>query len=181
MLRRPIALTGELRPLIRAAGPARIVNLSSSAYRMYRGDPFADLQSSQRYVGIQAHARAKLLNLIWTFALAEQLKPDGIAVNAVNPGAAWTAGTAQLTPEAVPAWKYVWPLVRFFQRRAPADKAARGPAWLASAPEAAGVTGSYVEGRKHSRPRVAADPARQQRVVQLAASLISAAPTVSGG
>ncbi|MGP7999326.1 MAG: SDR family NAD(P)-dependent oxidoreductase [Streptosporangiaceae bacterium] len=177
----PIALTGELRPLIRAAGPARIVNLSSSAYRMYRGDPFADLQSSQRYVGIQAHARAKLLNLIWTFALAEQLKPDGIAVNAVNPGAAWTAGTAQLTPEAVPAWKYVWPLVRFFQRRAPADKAARGPAWLASAPEAAGLTGSYVEGRKHSRPRVAADPARQQRVVQLAASLISAAPTVSGG
>jgi NAD(P)-dependent dehydrogenase (short-subunit alcohol dehydrogenase family) len=106
--------------------------MSSSAYKMWHHGPFDDIQSQRAYIGIQAHAHAKLLNLIWTFALAEQLRPQGATVNATNPGAAWTPGTAQLTPEAVPAWKYVWPVVRFFQRRGSPAKAAQRPAMASS-------------------------------------------------
>jgi hypothetical protein len=36
-----------------------------------------------------------------------------VTANAVNPGSAWTPGTAALTPEAVPSWRPIWPLVRF--------------------------------------------------------------------
>src|SRR5262249_5091521 len=106
----PVALTEALRPLLLASVPARVVNMNSSAHKMWRRDPLYDLQSRARYVGISAHARAKLLNLIWTVALARQLDGAGVGANAVNPGAAWTPGTAQLTPEAVPFWPPIRPI-----------------------------------------------------------------------
>ena len=173
----PVALTEALLPLLTQRPGARVVNMSSSAYKMWHQGPFEDIQSQRGYVGIQAHAHAKLLNLIWTFALARQFRPQKVAVNATNPGAAWTPGTAQLTPEAVPAWKYVWPVVRFFQRRGSAAKAARSPLWLAASSEADGLTGTYVEKRKRLRPKAAADPDNQRRVIELAQALVSQAPT----
>jgi NAD(P)-dependent dehydrogenase (short-subunit alcohol dehydrogenase family) len=173
----PAALTAALLPLLAGRPGSRVVNMSSSAYKMWHHGPFDDIQSERAYVGIQAHAHAKLLSLIWTFALAGQLKPQGVAVNATNPGAAWTPGTAQLTPEAVPAWKYVWPLVRFFQRRGSPAKAARSPLWLATSPEAGELTGTYVENQKPKRPGIATSPGNQQRVAELADALVSQAPT----
>jgi NAD(P)-dependent dehydrogenase (short-subunit alcohol dehydrogenase family) len=163
--------TSQIRP------GARVVNMSSSAYKMWHHGPFHDIQSQHAYVGIQAHAHAKLLNLIWTFALAGQLRSEGILVNATNPGAAWTPGTAQLTPEAVPAWKYLWPVVRFFQRRGSPAKAAQNPLWLASSIEAGRLTGTYLEKRRPHQPNLAANPDNQRRVTQLAQTLVSQAPT----
>lgn len=176
----PAALTEGLLPLLTRKPGARVVNMSSSAYKMWRHGPFDDIQSQRAYVGIQAHAHAKLLNLIWTFALAEQVRSQRVSVNATNPGSAWTPGTAQLTPEAVPAWKYVWPLVRFFQRRGSPAKAAQGPLWLAASSEADGLTGTYVEKRKQHRPKAATDPDNQRRVIELAHALVSQAPTAHG-
>jgi retinol dehydrogenase-12 len=166
----PYTLTNNLLETLRGNPQPRIVNVVSSAYKMWHGDPFDDIQSRERYVAIRAHARAKLLNLIWTFALAEQLG-DGAAVNATNPGMAWTNGTAALTRQAVPAWRYIWPLVRFFQRRASPEKASGTPAWLAGSPETAKLTGVYVEKRRTSRPAIAIDRENQQRTLQLAQDL----------
>lgn len=168
----PVTLTETLLPVIRESERPRIVNVVSSAYKMWKGDPFTDVQTHNEYVGLQAHARAKLLNLIWTFAVANELG-DRCSVNATNPGAAWTDGTAGLTPDAVPAWRYVWPIVRFFQRRASAEKAARTSIWLASSPEAANLTGYYVQKQKPRRPPIASDPATQQRTLDLAHALIN--------
>ena len=173
----PAALTEGLLPLLTRKPGARVVNMSSSAYKMWHHSPFDDIQSQRVYVGIQAHAHAKLLNLIATFALAGQLRPRGVSVNATNPGPAWTPGTAQLTPEAVPAWKYFWPLVRFFQRRGSPAKAAQSPLWLAASTEADGLTGTYLEKRKQQRPTVATDSDNQRRVIELAQALISHAHT----
>jgi NAD(P)-dependent dehydrogenase (short-subunit alcohol dehydrogenase family) len=174
----PAALTEALLPLLTQRPGGRVVNMSSSAYKMWRHGPFDDIQSQRGYVGIQAHAHAKLLNLIWAFALAGQLRPQGVSVNATNPGAAWTPGTAQLTPEAVPAWKYLWPVVRFFQRRGSPAKAAQSPLWLAASSEADGLTGTYLEKGKRLRPKAAADPENQRQVIELAQALVSQAPTV---
>lgn len=151
--------------------------MSSSAYKMWRHGPFEDVQSLRDYVGIRAHAHAKLLNLIWTFGLAERLRERQVAVNATNPGAAWTPGTAQLTPQAVPAWRYIWPVVRFFQRRGSPSKAAQSPLWLITSDEVSGLTGSYVEKRKVKRPDVAANASYQNRVMDLADDLLARAPT----
>jgi NAD(P)-dependent dehydrogenase (short-subunit alcohol dehydrogenase family) len=167
----PVSLTETLLPTLRLSPRPRIVNVVSSAYKMWKGDPFADLQSERDYVGLQVHARAKLLNLIWSFALAAELD-HACSVNATNPGVAWTDGTASLTPEAVPAWRHIWPIVRFFQRRASAEKAARTPIWLASNSDAAALTGYYVEKRKRQRPAIATDPANQKRTIETVHALI---------
>lgn len=173
----PAALTQALLPLLTQKLGARVVNMSSSAYKMWRHGAFDDIQSERAYVGIQAHAHAKLLNLIWTFALAEQLRAQGISVNATNPGAAWTPGTAQLTPEAVPPGNTSGPVVRFFQRRGSPAKAAQNPLWLAASSEADGLTGTYLERRRQHQPNVAADRDNQRRVIELAQTLVSQAPT----
>lgn len=173
----PYALTEAALPLLTRRPGARIVNMSSSAYKMWHHGLVEDVESVGDYVGIQAHAHAKLLNLVWTFALAERLRDRQVAVNATNPGAAWTPGTAQLTPQAVPAWKYIWPIVRYFQRKGSPVKAAQSPLWLLTSTEASGVTGSYVEKRKIMHPAVATDAGHQSQVTDLAAALVAGAPT----
>ena len=63
---------------------------------------------------------------------------------------AWTPGTAALTPEAVPHSRFIWPVVRSVQRRASAEKGARGPVFLASALDAT-FSGRYFDGLREKR------------------------------
>jgi NAD(P)-dependent dehydrogenase (short-subunit alcohol dehydrogenase family) len=146
----PVALTRELLPQLRHEG-GRCVNVVSSAFTMFEGDPFSDLHSRGRYVGIDAYGRAKLLNVLWTQALAEQER--GITAYLVNPGMAWTPSLARLERRAVPAWRFVWPLVRWFQRRASPEDAARAPACVASAPDLAEPSGTYFNEKGRPEPR----------------------------
>ncbi|HET7088936.1 MAG TPA: SDR family NAD(P)-dependent oxidoreductase [Anaerolineae bacterium] len=175
----PVALTRGLLQLLRESAPARIVNVVSSAHAMWKRDPFEDLDARERYVGIEAHAHAKLLNLLWTFALARRLEGSGVVVNATNPGMAWTPSTQALTPQAVPAWRFTWPLVRWIQRRASAEAASRSSVFLASSDDAASVSGMYFESdAKPKRPSaLALDIGNQERAWELAATLVARAPT----
>ena len=43
----PFALTGELLPLLQASAPARCVNVVSAGFKMWKTDPFEDLQPSR--------------------------------------------------------------------------------------------------------------------------------------
>jgi NAD(P)-dependent dehydrogenase (short-subunit alcohol dehydrogenase family) len=177
----PFALTEGLLPLLRRSAPGRIVNVVSSAFAMWKRDPFAALDFKEGYVGIEAYARAKLLNVLWTLALARRLESAGVAVNATNPGMAWTRQTQAITPEAVPAWRLIWPLVRWMQRRASAEAASRSPVFLASSPVVAGVSGAYFgEHAKQERlSALARDAGNQERAWDLAAALISGAPAAA--
>jgi len=122
------------------------------------------------------------LSLLWTFALARRLEASGVVANATNPGMAWTPGTQAITPQAVPAWRLVWPLVRWLQRRASAEAASRSSVFLASSEEAAAVTGQYFESKAQpKRPSaLALDVGNQERTWELAATLIANAPTAAG-
>lgn len=157
----PVALTQALLPTL--TEDARIVEVVSSAFTMHAGDPFTE---PARYTAINAYARAKQLNLLATMSLARQLT-GRVAVNAVNPGMAWTPGVQALTPNAVPAWRYVWPLIRVIQRRASPEKAARIPALLALRPTS---TGQFYEsnGKVKALPQRLRDPALQARAWQAA-------------
>ena len=48
----PYVLTERLRRLLLATASARVVNMNSSAFKMWKGDPLRDLQSQVEYVGI---------------------------------------------------------------------------------------------------------------------------------
>jgi NAD(P)-dependent dehydrogenase (short-subunit alcohol dehydrogenase family) len=176
----PFALTQALLPVLRASAPARIVNVASMSHRMWRGDPFADLQSRQGYLTWRAYARAKLLNVLWTLALARRLEGSGVVANAADPGGAWTSMTQSLNPRGMPGWmRLAWPVLRLLQRRGSPAEAARSSIFLASAPEAASLNGTYIgSDARPARPAAAAlDRAYQDRTWELAARLAAAAPT----
>jgi len=141
----PFALTESLLPALSATKNARVVNVLSNAYAMVKRDPFADIDATAGYVSMDVYARAKLLAVLWTFALARRVSDLGIAVNAANPAASFM------------------------------------PAFLATAPEAGDVTGTYfddaeTEGaafmrRRHPTMRTL-DVEDQERAWDLAASLV---------
>ena len=70
-------------------------------------------------------------------------------------------------------------ILRMIQRRGSAEKAARSSIFLACAPEAASITGTYVEpnARPGSPAPAALDWANQEKTWELAASLVRNAPT----
>jgi NAD(P)-dependent dehydrogenase (short-subunit alcohol dehydrogenase family) len=173
----PVALTSELLPHLRQSR-GRCVNVVSSAFAMVKGDPFLDLHSREHYVGIDAYGRAKLLNVLWTQALAEQER--GVAAYLVNPGMAWTPSLQRLERRAVPAWRFVWPLVRWFQRRASPEKAARTPARVALALQVADASGTYYNenGQPESLPLSATDRRNVRRAWALGERLAADAPAV---
>jgi NAD(P)-dependent dehydrogenase (short-subunit alcohol dehydrogenase family) len=180
----PFALTQALLSLLERSAPARIVNVVSSAYAMWTGDPFADLQSEGRYLGRREYARAELLNVLWTLALARWLEGSGVVANAASPGTAWTATTRELAPRAMPvAQRLFWPLFRLVQRRGSPERTARAPIFLASAREAGCLSGVYVESdaRPVQPPAAALDRASQERAWEIGTSLVAGAPTGERG
>jgi len=178
----PFALTEALLPVLAGGAPARVVNVASAAHAMWRGDPLEDVQCEGAYLGLRAYARAKLLNVLWTFALARRLGDGGVVANATNPGTAWTAGTQGIAPRGMPAaQRFLWPVFRRIQQRGSAEKAARSTVFLMSSSEVAGVTGAYYgSDTKPKRPSaLALDEGEQERAWDLAAALVARAPTAS--
>ena len=146
---------------------------------MWKIDPFADVQSADRFVSGDANAHTKLLNVLASLAWARRLTADQISVNVVHPGVSWTQMTQSMTAQTMPSWRLVWPLLRLLQRRGSPAKAGRRVAFVASLPQAAGYTGRYFEGRR-TPSRLSArelDPENQDRAWRLGADLAAAAPT----
>lgn len=169
----PYALTTALVPLLRARAPGRCIFVVSAGFKMYRRDPFEDVQSTWEYVPADAYNRAKLLNLLASLALARQLPADQVVVNAVHPGVAWTRMTRSMTPRTMPLFRYVWPLVRLAQRYGSPEKAGRRVALLARSSQPT-VTGAYFE-RGLTPKRLSAresDIDSQERAWRLATELI---------
>lgn len=152
----PALLTHLLLPLLRSSAPARIVNVSAGAHRWARVR-WDDLQSERGYRGMDAYARAKLLNLLWTGELARRVRGTGITVVSADPGRAWTEMTAGMEPGMLPApLGALFPLVRRMQRGRTAEAAARSSIIAATSRDV--LSGAYLDSR--GRPATASRLAR---------------------
>ena len=75
-------LTSLLLPLLRAAEPARIVNVSSAGQEAI---DFADVMLTRGYNGARAYCQNKLAQVMFTFDLATKLAGTGITATCLHP------------------------------------------------------------------------------------------------
>jgi len=64
--------------------PLRIVNVSSMAHASSIN--FSQLLNNENYDGYRAYSLSKLLNLLFSYKLADTLRDKGITVNSLHPG-----------------------------------------------------------------------------------------------
>jgi retinol dehydrogenase 14 len=81
----PFLLTHELLDLLKAGAPSRIVNVSSGLAKNGKVN-FDDLQNERNYKGMKAYSNAKLMVMMWTYALSRRLAGSGVSVNVLMPG-----------------------------------------------------------------------------------------------
>jgi NAD(P)-dependent dehydrogenase (short-subunit alcohol dehydrogenase family) len=75
-------LTLELLPLLKAAGPARIVNVASLGQHPL---DFDDLMIEHGYSGTRAYGQSKLAQIMSGFELAQRLPAEEVTVNSLHP------------------------------------------------------------------------------------------------
>jgi NAD(P)-dependent dehydrogenase (short-subunit alcohol dehydrogenase family) len=146
-----------LLPTLKAAPPARIVNLSSQV-QAAASLHWDDVSLRRGYNGFKAYAQSKLANLLFTNALAKRLEGTGVTVNAAHPGA--------VRSEFGSGGGWMGAAFRAFGAfmRSP-EKGAETAIWLATSPEVAGVTGRYFFDKKQiTAQALAYDAAAQQRL-----------------
>lgn len=90
-------LTEELRDLLVASAPARIVTVSSEAHRMLKTLDFDNLQGERRYRGFRAYAISKLANVLFTYELDRRLRGSGVTANCLHPGTVRTGIWGRVT------------------------------------------------------------------------------------
>jgi NAD(P)-dependent dehydrogenase (short-subunit alcohol dehydrogenase family) len=148
-------LTRLLEPLLVAAAPSRIVNVSSAGQMAIE---FDDVMLERDYGGMRAYAQSKLAQVMFTFELAERLADAGVTANCLHP--------ATFMPTKI-----------VFHARGGAtstlEEGVDATMRLIADPALAGVTGRYFNGRRESRADAQAyDPAARRRLWELSERLV---------
>ncbi len=148
-------LINLLRDLLHRSAPARVVVVASRVHHSGRL-AWDDLNAARSFDGYAAYANSKLANVLFTYALAEQLTGTGVTANCLHPGvigtkllrAGWGGGGQGLAAGAAA-------LVH-----------------AASAPELAAVTGRYFEDqREQTSSRASRDADQQAELWRVSAQL----------
>jgi NAD(P)-dependent dehydrogenase (short-subunit alcohol dehydrogenase family) len=131
-------LTQALTERLIASAPARIVSTASNAHRNGRLD-FADLQLAKSYSPSVAYGTSKLANILFTRELARRLAPHRVTANSFTPGFVATRFGNQAGGLAA-IYLRVAKLFAGTQQQG-----AETLVWLASAPEAAAMSGEFFQ------------------------------------
>jgi NAD(P)-dependent dehydrogenase (short-subunit alcohol dehydrogenase family) len=162
----PFLLTNLLLERLIAAAPARIVTVSSMAYRHATLD-FDDLQTERKkYSGLAAYGASKLANILFTLELAQRLRGTGVTANCLHPGGVATNifGTMGFPGKAFSVLARPWLL-------SPADGAATS-VYVATSPEVADVSGKFFDKCKEAGLTPAAsDMTAARRLWEISAQL----------
>src|ERR1700758_5184021 len=128
----------------------RVINLSSSVYRVGKFDP-DNLQSEQRFSTLGAYAASKLCVLLFTIELAHRLGPTRVTANAVHPG---IVRTPMMTgaPGFFRAISYAALPFSFSPNRGAATSV-----FLASSPDPTDVSGRYFARARAKKVKAAAN------------------------
>ncbi|MCC6919998.1 MAG: SDR family NAD(P)-dependent oxidoreductase [Alphaproteobacteria bacterium] len=164
-------LTHLLLDRLKAAPRGRIVNVASAAHRGSRLD-FDDLQGERRYSAWGAYGKAKLANIMFTYALARRLEGSTVTANCLHPGfvASNFGGDARgLMGIAFSLAKRVGALR--------VTDGAKTPVYLCGSAEVEGVSGKYFDRCKAvSSSAASMDKAAQERLWGVSERLTGISP-----
>lgn len=162
----PFLLTSLLLDRLTAAAAARIVTVSSGAHAQGRLD-FNDLQGERNYSGQRAYSQSKLANVMFTYQLARRLEGTGVTATAAHPGVVATSfGTEDHTAHLGIMIRVARPFMKT------PSQGALTPIYLASSPEAEGVTGQYfADCKPKASSKASHDTAAAARLWQASAAL----------
>jgi retinol dehydrogenase-12 len=166
----PFLLTNLLLGQLTAAGPARVITVTSDAHAAARLD-LDDLQLERGWDGWRAYAGSKLANILFTRELARRLAGSAVTANCAHPGLVRTRfGREVRGPMRVGVT-----IARPFMLSPP--RGARTIVYLATSPEVAGATGGYYAKSRLREPSPAArDDAAGRRLWQLSDQLTGLTP-----
>jgi retinol dehydrogenase 12 len=137
----PFLLTELLLPSLVAAPAGRIVNVVSEFYS--RKLDLDNLQGERKYSYFGAYTTSELGKVLFTIELARRIRGSAVTVVSVSPGPTRTNFSR---PSGVLG--LVLGLMQHTPMVKPADQAAGGIAWAATAPELAGNSGALYMRRK---------------------------------
>ena len=129
-------LLPSLERAARAEQCARVVNVASTIHARASLD-WDDIQSMRDYAGLRAYGRTKLMNVMFTYALARRLRAKHVTATCLHPGVVASGFGHNNRGWMGFGVKVVAPLLT-----TPA-KGARTSVFLASSAEVEGVTGRY--------------------------------------
>jgi len=153
-------LTHELLPLLQKSGHPKVINVSSAAYLQGKMD-FDTLQDKPpSYSGLNAYARSKLANVLFTRELARRY-PD-IHSYALHPGA---VGTAFAEKDSRWIVRTIWKIAKRFFLVSP-EKGAETSVYLARTYPVPAENGSFIDNKQEVR-----SPTEQAADEQLAKKL----------
>lgn len=146
-------LTELLLPRLKASAPSRIVVVSSNIHASGRLD-LDDLAMEKSWSG--AYPRSKLANMLFVRALAKRLEGTGVVVNGLHPG---VISTELARDYAAP----IRLMAKWFFKSP--EQGARTSLYLATALEAAEISGRYFADEREKKPGAAAlDDALAERL-----------------
>jgi retinol dehydrogenase-12 len=166
----PFLLTNLLLGQLTAAGPARVITVSSDAHAAARLD-LDDLQLEHGWTGWRAYAASKLANILFTRELARRLAGRAVTANCAHPGLVRTRFGREVRGPMRAGVTLARPFMLSPRRGAATI------VYLATSPEVAGATGGYYVKRRLREPSPAArDDAAARRLWQLSEELTGLAP-----
>jgi NAD(P)-dependent dehydrogenase (short-subunit alcohol dehydrogenase family) len=159
-------LTYELRDLLAASAPARVVTVSSMGHRFARFS-WDDLATMERWKGATGvYGASKLCNIWFARESARKLANHGVTSNALHPGA--VASNFGQTGGAL----YQIGMVLAKPLLLTSEEGARTSIYLASSPDVANVTGEFFVKCKIATPsRQARDDDSARRLWRLSEQL----------
>jgi NAD(P)-dependent dehydrogenase (short-subunit alcohol dehydrogenase family) len=161
----PFLLTNLLLPLLIKSAPARIVNTASFAHTFGHIN-FDDIMAEKKYSEITADAQSKLANVLFSAELSKKLAGTNVTSNSLHPGVVGTRFAA-----AGGTFSKIFYSCFKFIMKTPAE-GAKTTIYLASAPEAEGVTGMYFSNCKVVTPsKEARDDSVAKRLWELSKKL----------
>lgn len=169
----PWRLTFALLEPLRAAGAARVINLSAGDNSPQTPVPLDvdNLQAEKGFKGLMTMAHSKSVMEAMSVALARELESEGVYVNVVFPGRASTALTRSVSTKGLPGpLKLLYPCMKCFFKDdggKGAAKAATSTIWAATNEELHGVTGRYFGSntKECKLPPKTLDPEVHARIV----------------